>query len=175
MGDVEPGPAASLLVLGRGRGGGGGGRLGEDGDAAAAGAGGEVGGVAVDGGEERDNGSVQRAFRRLVGVGAAEGRERRRLPLLKLHFRRLSLSLSLYKLYRPRSNLNRSYRTAVINGPVQSGHPPEPVLPNRLKAGLQGNGFKEPTVTCSFSKSMSRIGPFYPENWNLDSIRSIPR
>ena len=60
MGDVEPRAAGGFLL------GGAVGGLREDGDAAGAGAGGEVVAVAVDDVEERYDRSVHRAFRRLV-------------------------------------------------------------------------------------------------------------
>lgn len=98
--DEEPTASAGLLFflqsrslgfwVSRGRVGGRRGRVGsvgEDGDAAGAGAGSEEGGVAVDGVEERDDGGVHGPLGGLVRPRRHHGRQGLCLPLLELHCR----------------------------------------------------------------------------------------
>lgn len=89
MGDVHP-PAAPRLLLGLGPAGVGllrRRRLCEDGDAAGAGGGGEEVRVGVQGVEERRDGRVDAALRRLVRRRRRERGQRRRLPAIELHGR----------------------------------------------------------------------------------------
>lgn len=82
MGDEDPAPAPGLLLrllLRRVVGGG------EDGDATGAGAGGEEGGVGVDGGDEGDDGLVEEALRGPVGLRRGDGRQGLGFPAVEVH------------------------------------------------------------------------------------------